>query len=83
MMIKTLGNIKKIADEYSEVEIIDYYYDGYYGYVSIMGNPYEGQIWRVISKMEYINNVIECKLNLSNNKDDDYDVLQISFIEPR
>lgn len=81
MTIKTLDALEKLAKKYSETEMTEWYYDGLVGYVRIEGNPYESQIWAIISELKYIDNITKVELRLAEDKDDDYDTLDIDFIE--
>ena len=72
MTIKTLETLEKIVEKYSEAEMTDWYSNGIIGSVRIEGNPYEAQIWAIIPELRYI-----------DNKDDDYDTLDIDYIEIR
>ena len=81
MTIKTLDALEKLVQKYSETEMTDWYYDGIVGYVRIEGNPYEGQIWAIIPELQYINNITKVELRLAEDKDDDYDTLDINYIE--
>lgn len=83
MTIKTLEALEKLVNKYSETEMTDWYYDGLVGYVRIEGNPYEAQIWSVISELKYIDNITKIELRPAEDKDDDYDTLDIDFIEIR
>lgn len=83
MTIKTLEALDKLVKKYSETEMTDWYYDGIVGYVRIEGNPYECQIWGIISELRYIENITKFELRPAEDKDDDYDTLDIDFIEIR
>lgn len=83
MTIKTLDALDKLVKKYSETEMTDLYYDGIVGSVRIEGNPYEGQIWAIIPELEYIDNITKITLTLAEDRDDDYDVLDIDYIEIR
>lgn len=83
MTIKTLTTLEKIVEKYSETEMTDWYYDGIVGYVRIEGNPYESQIWDIIPELRYIDNITKIELKLAKDKDDDYDILDIDYIEIR
>lgn len=83
MIIKTLDALEKLVKKYSEIEMTNWYYDGIVGYVTIEGNPYEGQIWAIIPELQYINNITKVELRLAEDKDDDYDTLDIHYIEIR
>ena len=83
MTIKTLDALIKIVEEYSETEMTDWYYDGIVGYVRIEGNPYEGQIWAILPELQYIDNITKIELRPAEDKDDDYDTLDIDYIEIR
>ena len=83
MTIKTLEALEKIVEKYSEIEMTDWYYDGIVGSVRIEGNPYEAQIWVIIPKLRYIGNITKIELRPAEDKDDDYDTLDIDYIEIR
>lgn len=83
MTIKTLDALDKLVKKYSETEMTEWYYDGIVGYVKIEGNPYEAQIWAIIPELEYIDNITKITLTLAEDRDDDYDVLDIDYIEIR
>lgn len=83
MTIKTLDALDKLVKKYSETEMTEWYYDGIVGYVRIEGNPYEAQIWAIIPELEYIDNITKITLTLAEDRDDDYDVLDIDYIEIR
>lgn len=83
MTIKTFDTLDKLVKEYSETEITDWYYDGIVGYIRIEGNPYEAQIWAIIPELRYIKNITKIELRPAEDKDDDYDTLDIDFIEIR
>ena len=83
MTIKTLNALDKLAKKYSEIEMTNWYYDGIYGGVTIEGNPYEGQVWAVIPELQYIENITKIELRLAEDMNDDYDVLDIEYIEIR
>ena len=80
-MIKFFETIENIVKEYSETDMDDWYYDGLVGYVRIRANPYESQIWRIISKLEYVDGITKIELRLAEDRDDDDDILDIDFIE--
>lgn len=81
MTIKTLEALEKISKKYSEINMTGWYYDGIYGFVRIKGNPHESQIWAIIPELQYIDNITKIELNLAKDKDDDYDILDINYIE--
>lgn len=83
MTIKTLDALEKLVNKYSETEMTDWYYDGLVGYVRIEGNPYEGQIWAILPELQYIDNITKVELKPAEDKDDDYDTLDIDYIEIR
>ena len=83
MTIKTLEALEKIVKKYSETDMDNWYYDGLVGYVRIRANPYESQIWRIISKLEYVDGITKIELRLAEDRDDDDDILDIDFIEIR
>ena len=83
MTIKTLETLEKIVEKYSEAEMTDWYYDGIVGSVRIEGNPYEAQLWAIIPKLRYIDNITKVELRPAEDKDDDYDTLDIDYIEIR
>lgn len=83
MTIKTLNALEKLVNKYSETEMTDWYYDGLVGYVKIEGSPYECQIWAIIPELQYIDNITKVELRLAEDKDDDYDTLDINYIEIR
>lgn len=83
MTIKTFEALEKIIEKYSETEMTEWYYDGIVGYVRIEGNPYEGQIWAIIPELQYVDNITKIELRLAEDIDDDYDILDIDFIEIR
>lgn len=83
MIIKTFEALEKIVEKYSEAEMTDWGYDGIAGYVRIEGNPYEGQIWNVISELRYIENITKVELKPAEKKNYDNDILDIDFIEIR
>ena len=82
-MVKFFETIENIVKEYSETNMDNWYYDGLVGYVRIRANPYESQIWRIISKLEYIDGITKIELRLAEDRDDDDDILDIDFIEIR
>ena len=80
--MSTLTNIDKIVNKFSECEIYEYYYDGCFGYVTIWCNPYEEQIWPLLTKVKNnIENIKKINIGLAINKDEDYDILTIEFID--
>lgn len=81
-MVKFFKTIENIVKECSETNIDDWYYDGLVGYVRIRANHYESQIWRIISKLEYVDGITKIELRLAEDRDDD-DILDINFIEIR
>lgn len=83
MTIKTLETLDKLAQRYSEIEMTDWCYDGIFGSVRIEGNPYEGQIWAIIPELQYVDNITKIELRLAEDIDDDYDILDIDYIEIR
>ena len=83
MTIKTLETLDELVKKYSETEMTDWYYDGIAGSVRIEGNPYECQIWAIIPELQYIDNITKIELRPAEDKDDDYDTLDIDFIEIR
>ena len=83
MTIKTLEALEKIVEKYSETDMDEWYYDGLVGYVRIRANPYESQIWRIISELEYIDRITKIELKLAEDRDDDDDILDINYIEIR
>lgn len=83
MTIKTLEALDELVKKYSETEMTDWYYDGIVGYARIEGNPYEAQIWAIIPELRYIENITKIELRPAEDKDDDYDTLDIDFIEIR
>lgn len=82
-MVKFFKDIENIVQKYSETDMDDWYYDGLIGYVRVRGNPYEGQIWRVLSELAYIDGLRSIELRLAEDIDEDYDILDINFIEIR
>ena len=80
-MVKFFETIENIVKEYSETDMDDWYYDGLVGYVRIRANPYESQIWRIISKLEYVDGITKIELRLAEDRDNDDDILDIDFIE--
>lgn len=83
MTIKTLDTLDKLVKKYSETEMTEWYYDGIVGFVRIEGNPYEGQIWAILPELQYIDNITKIELKPAEDKDDDYDTLDIDYIEIR
>lgn len=83
MTIKTFKALEKIVEKHSETEMTEWGYDGIIGYVKIEGNPYEGQIWNVISELRYIENITKVELKPAEDKNYDNDILDIDFIEIR
>lgn len=83
MTIKTFEALEKIVEKHSETELTEWYYDGIVGSARIEGNPYEGQIWAILPKLRDIENITKIELRLAEDKDDDYDTLDIDFIEIR
>ena len=81
--IKTLKAIDELANRYSEVDLDDWYYDGIFGSARIKGNPYEEQIWSVLSELRYVDNITAMELKLAEDMDEDYDILDIQYIEIR
>lgn len=80
-MVKFFEEIEKIVEKYSETNMDDWYYDGLVGSVRVRGNPYEGQIWGVLSELAYIDGVRRIELKLAEDMDEDYDILDIDFLE--
>lgn len=83
MTIQTFKEIEKIVNKWSETELDDWYYDGIVGYVRVRGNPYESQIWNVLSELRYVDKITKIELRLAEDMDYDYDILDIKFIEIR
>ena len=83
MVIKTFDEVGKIIDEWSETSMEEWYYDGISGYIRVEGNPYEGQIWNVLSELRYVDRITKIELRLAEDMDNDYDTLDIEFIEIR
>lgn len=81
-MVKFFETIENIVKEYSETNIDDWCYDGLVGYIRIRANHYESQIWRIISKLKYVDGITKIELRLAEDRDDD-DILDINFIEVR
>lgn len=81
MTIKTFEALEKIVEKYSETDMDDWYYDGLIGYVRVRGNPYEGQIWGVLSELAYVDGIRSIELRLAEDIDEDYDILDINFLE--
>lgn len=80
--MSTLTDIDKIVDKFSECEIDEYYYDGIFGYVTVWCNPYEEQIWPLLTKIKNsIENIKKINIGLAINKDEDYDILSLEFID--
>lgn len=80
--MSTLTDIDKIVDKFSECEIDEYYYDGIFGYVTVWCNPYEEQIWPLLTKIKNsIENIKKIDIGLAINKDEDYDILSLEFID--
>lgn len=80
--MSTLTDIDKIVDKFSECEIDEYYYDGIFGYVTIWCNPYEEQIWPLLTKIKNsIENIKKIDIGLAIDKDEDYDILSLEFID--
>lgn len=78
----TLTDIDKIVDKFSECEIDEYYYDGIFGYITIWCNPYEEQIWPLLTKIKNsIENIKKINIGLAIDKDEDYDILSLEFID--
>lgn len=80
-MVKFFEKIENIVQEYSETDMDDWYYDGLIGYVRVRGNPYEGQIWGVLSELAYVDGIRSIELRLAEDIDEDYDILDINFLE--
>lgn len=80
-MVKFFETIENIVKEYSETEMDDWYYDGLVGYVRIRANPYESQIWGIMSELEYVDGITKIELRLAEDRDEDYDILDIDFLE--
>lgn len=80
-MVKFFEEIEKIVEKYSETNMDDWYYDGLVGSVRVRGNPYEGQIWGVLSELAYIDGVRRIELKLAEDMDENYDILDIDFLE--
>lgn len=80
-MVKAFENIEKIVNKWSETSMEDWGYDGISGYIRIEGNPYEGQIWNIISELRYVDSITKIELRLAEDMDNDYDILDIWFIE--
>lgn len=80
--MSTLTDIDKIVDKFSECEIDEYYYDGIFGYVTVWCNPYEEQIWPLLIKIKNsIENIKKINIGLAIDKDEDYDILSLEFID--
>lgn len=80
--MSTLTDIDKIVDKFSECEIDEYYYDGIFGYVTVWCNPYEEQIWPLLTKIKNsIENIKKIDIGLAIDKDEDYDILSLEFID--
>lgn len=80
-MVKFFEEIEKIVEKYSETELSEWYYDGLFGSVRITANPYESQIWRILAKLEYVDGITKIELRLAEDRDEDYDILDIEFLE--
>ena len=83
MTIQTFRAIEELVNNYSEIEMENWGYDGICGFVTIQGNPYESQIWSILPELQYVDNITKLELNLAEDMDDDYDILNIEFIEIR
>lgn len=83
MTIQTFKAIEKIVNKWSETELDDWYYDGIVGTTRVRGNPYESQIWNVLSELRYVDRITKIELRLAEDMDYDYDILDIKFIEIR
>ena len=83
MTIQTFKAIEKIVNKWSETELDDWYYDGIVGTARVRGNPYENQIWNVLSELRYVDRITKIELRLAEDMDYDYDILDIKFIEIR
>lgn len=71
--------IEEIAENYSEVEIVDGDYDENGGYVNIWGNPYEEQVEILMNKLKKIPEIKKIELTIAKDKEEDYDILKIEF----
>lgn len=71
--------IEEIAENYSEVEIVDRDYDENGGYVNIWGNPYEEQVEILMNKLKKIPEIKKIELTIAKDKEEDYDILKIEF----
>lgn len=79
--IQTFDKVEKIVEKWSEVFISDWCYDGIVGYMRVEGNPYEGRIWQVVNDLQYVDNITRLELKIAEDMDEDYDVLEIDFVE--
>lgn len=80
--MSTLTDIDKIVDKFSECEIDEYYYDGCFGYVTIWCNPYEEQVWPLLTKIRNnIEDIRKINIGLAVDKDEDYDIIEINYID--
>lgn len=80
-MVKFFKTIEKIVKKYSETELTEWTYDGYFGEVRISANPYEAQVWGVISELEFVDGITRIELHLSENKKYEDDILIVEFTE--
>ena len=71
--------IEEIAENYSEVEIVDGDYDENGGYVNIWGDPYEEQVEILMNKLKKIPEIKKIELTIAKDKEEDYDILKIEF----
>ena len=80
--MSTLTDIDKIVDKFSECEINEYYYDGCFGYITIWCNPYEEQVYPLFTKIRNnIKNIRKINIGWAMNKDEDYDIIEINYID--
>ena len=80
-MVEAFKDVEKIVKKWSETNMEDWGYDGISGYMRVEGNPYEGQIWNVLSELRYVDGITKIELRLAEDMDNDYDTLDIEFIE--
>ena len=80
-MVETFKDVEKIVNKYSETSMEEWEYDGVSGFIRVEGNPYEGQIWNVLSELRYVDSITKIELRLAEDMDNDYDILDIEFIE--
>ena len=64
--------------EYSEVSL-EAYDDGSARFYC---NPYEGQVWNVISDLQYLDGLTGFNVSFAEDMNEDYDIVDIKWVEP-